>query len=223
MLMRTRNGTARIDGLGSAPTADRDQEDLGLLEMVKDGHARSIEVLLDRYRWLARFRARKFFIPGATQEDILQEAMVGLFNAIRNFDPSKKTPFAPFADMCINRQLRTALKTNKRHKHGPLNSAISLDASSHTGGRVESRIDRLAPPTTDPAVLAVSAQQVEEIQDHLIRTLTDLERDVLELMLEGNSYQQMADVLGKHVKSIDNTLQRIRAKLGAHLASDELS
>ncbi len=194
-------------------------EDLDLVERVRDGDERSLETLLSRYRNFARSKARSYFLAGSDKEDVVQEGMIGLFKAIRDFDLSQDTPFRAFAELCISRQVLTAIKTANRQKHQPLNSSVSLDAPAYGDDKSESSVgdNLIASTLTDPAELVISAQEIEAIRDSMRGSLTELEGDVLRLYMDGKSYEEIAGALGNHVKSIDNALQRIKRKLQRHL------
>jgi RNA polymerase sporulation-specific sigma factor len=194
-------------------------EDLDLVKRVRDGDERCLEALLSRYRNFARSKARSYFLAGSDKEDVVQEGMIGLFKAIRDFDLSQDTPFRAFAELCISRQILTAIKTANRQKHQPLNSSVSLDAPAYGDEKGESSVgDNLVATTlSDPAELVISAQEIEAIRDSMRDNLTELEGDVLRLYMDGKSYEEIAGALGNHVKSIDNALQRIKRKLQRHL------
>ena len=195
-------------------------DDLDLVKRVRDGDERCLEALLSRYRNFARSKARSYFLAGSDKEDVVQEGMIGLFKAIRDFDLSQDTPFRAFAELCISRQILTAIKTANRQKHQPLNSSVSLDAPAYGDEKGESSVgDNLIASTTltDPAELVISAQEIEAIRDSMRDNLTELEGDVLRLYMDGKSYEEIAGALGNHVKSIDNALQRIKRKLQRHL------
>jgi RNA polymerase sporulation-specific sigma factor len=194
-------------------------EDLDLVERVRNGDERSLEMLLSRYRNFARSKARSYFLAGSDKEDVVQEGMIGLFKAIRDFDLAQDTPFRAFAELCISRQILTAIKTANRQKHQPLNSSVSLDAPAYGDEKGESSVgDNLVATTlSDPAELVISAQEIEAIRDSMRDNLTELEGDVLRLYMDGKSYEEIAGALGNHVKSIDNALQRIKRKLQRHL------
>ncbi|HEX2296241.1 MAG TPA: RNA polymerase sporulation sigma factor SigH [Actinomycetota bacterium] len=194
-------------------------EDLDLVKRVRDGDERCLEMLLSRYRNFARSKARSYFLAGSDKEDVVQEGMIGLFKAIRDFDLSQDTPFRAFAELCISRQILTAIKTANRQKHQPLNSSVSLDAPAYGDEKGESSVgDNLVATTlSDPAELVISAQEIEAIRDSMRGSLTELEGDVLRLYMDGKSYEEIAGALGNHVKSIDNALQRIKRKLQRHL------
>ena len=196
-------------------------EDLELVERVRAGDERCLEALLSRYRNFARSKARSYFLAGSDKEDVVQEGMIGLFKAIRDFDLEQETPFRAFAELCISRQILTAIKTANRQKHQPLNSSISLDAPAYGDDSSDRSVgDHLVASTSsDPVELVISAQEIEAIRDSMTENLTELEGDVLRLYMDGKSYEEIAGALGNHVKSIDNALQRIKRKLQRHLAS----
>ncbi len=197
----------------------RELEDNELVGRVRSGDERCVEILLDRYRNFARSKARSYFLAGSDKEDVVQEGMIGLFKAIRDFDLAQDTPFRAFAELCISRQILTAIKTANRQKHQPLNSSVSLDAPAYGDEKSESSVgDNLVATTlSDPAELVISAQEIEAIRDSMRDNLTELEGDVLRLYMDGKSYEEIAGALGNHVKSIDNALQRIKRKLQRHL------
>lgn len=208
-------------GIKAAPeVAELDSlDDRDLVLAVRNGDERCLEVILARYRNFARSKARSYFLAGSDKEDVVQESMIGLFKAIRDFDLDQETPFRAFAELCISRQILTAIKTANRHKHQPLNSSVSLDAPAY-GDDVSSTVgDGIMAPVeiSDPAELVISSQEIEAIRNSMSENLTQLEGDVLRLYIDGKSYEEIAGVLGNHVKSIDNALQRIKRKLQRHL------
>jgi len=194
-------------------------EDNELVANVRAGNERSLEILLGRYRNFARSKARSYFLAGSDKEDVVQEGMIGLYKAIRDFDLAQETPFRAFAELCISRQILTAIKTANRQKHQPLNASVSLDAPVYgedTGQRTlgdNLRASHLA----DPVELVISSEEIEAIRDSMRGSLTELEGDVLRLYMDGKSYEEIAGTLGNHVKSIDNALQRIKRKLQRHI------
>ena len=194
-------------------------EDHVLVQMVQEGDERCLEILLARYRNFARSKARSYFLAGSDKEDVVQEGMIGLYKAIRDFDLEQETPFRAFAELCISRQILTAIKTANRNKHQPLNSSISLDAPAYANEKGDRSVadNLMAPTMTDPAELLISAEEIEAIRDSMRDNLTELEGDVLRLYMDGKSYEEIAGALGNHVKSIDNALQRIKRKLQRHL------
>lgn len=200
-------------------------DDNELVILARAGNDRTIDELLNRYRNFARAKARSYFLAGSDRDDVVQEGMIGLYKAVRDFDLEQETPFRAFAELCISRQILTAIKTANRNKHRPLNSSVSLDAPMFSGGDNEERSlgDSLmmAPSLADPVELVISAQEIEAIRDSMRGSLTDLEGDVLRLYMDGKSYEEIAGTLGNHVKSIDNALQRIKRKLQQHIARRE--
>jgi RNA polymerase sporulation-specific sigma factor len=179
-----------------------------------------LEKLLSRYRNFARSKARSYFLAGSDREDVVQEGMIGLFKAIRDFDLDQDTPFRAFAELCISRQILTAIKTANRQKHQPLNSSVSLDAPAYGDdeGRATLGDQLVGAQLSDPVEMVISAEEIEAIRDSMSSSLTQLEGDVLRLYMDGKSYEEIAGALGNHVKSIDNALQRIKRKLQRHLA-----
>jgi len=190
-----------------------------LVARARSGDDRCIEILLTRYRNFARSKARSYFLAGSDKEDVVQEGMIGLFKAIRDFEEETGTPFRAFAELCISRQILTAIKTANRQKHQPLNSSVSLDAPAYGDDSSDRTVgdNFVGPKTSDPVELVISAQEIEAIRDTMKDNLTDLEGDVLRLYMDGKSYEEIAGVLGNHVKSIDNALQRIKRKLQRHI------
>jgi RNA polymerase sporulation-specific sigma factor len=191
-----------------------------LVERARDGLDGAIEELLRRYRHYARAKARSYFLAGADREDIVQEGMIGLYKAIRDFQGDRNTAFRAFAELCITRQIITAIKTATRQKHVPLNSYVSLNkgaSNEHDEERVLADV-LVGPTMTDPAELVISAEEIAGIKASMGKLLSSLETEVLQLYMDGKSYHEIAEMLGRHVKSIDNALQRIKRKLEAHLA-----
>lgn len=194
-------------------------EDTQLVARARSGDDRCIEILLARYRNFARSKARSYFLAGSDKEDVVQEGMIGLFKAIRDFAEETGTPFRAFAELCISRQILTAIKTANRQKHQPLNSSVSLDAPAYGDDQSDRTVgdNFVGPQTHDPVELVISAEEIEAIRDTMKENLTELEGDVLRLYMDGKSYEEIAGVLGNHVKSIDNALQRIKRKLQRHI------
>ncbi len=190
-----------------------------LISRARTGDDAALVELLRRYRALARWLSRSYFLPGSDEEDVAQEAMVGLFKAIRDFDPAVGTPFRAFVTLCVKRQIATAIKSANRIKHRSLDRAVSLDAMDESSER-----DRGYPPlrvVADPSVdigeVVASADAVERLRADLLDLLTNLEREVLRLYMAGHSYEEMAEVFGSSLKSIDNALQRVKFKMRRHL------
>jgi RNA polymerase sporulation-specific sigma factor len=176
--------------------------------------------LLNRYRHYARAKARSYFLVGADNQDLVQEGMIGLYNAIRDFRSERRTAFGAFAELCITRRIISAIKTATRQKHLPLNSYVSLENWSELDEEEVRRpllLTLKQQATDDPADLVISAQEIESLQELVARQLSTLETKVLQLYVEGESYHEIAEKLGRQEKAIDNALQRIKRKLAAHV------
>jgi len=196
----------------------RDEDD-DLVAAARNGDERALCELLTKYRGYARAKARSYFLVGADHEDIIQEGMIGLYKAVRDFNPDMQSSFRAFAELCITRQIITAIKTATRQKHGPLNNYVSFSrpvGPDEDGDRCLADILPL-PSTADPCELVISADRIRALQLHFDEALSDLEAEVLRLYVDGKSYVEIAEVLDRHVKSIDNALQRIKRKLDCHL------
>ena len=186
-------------------------DDVAVLAQQGDGDA--LEYLLDKYKNFVRARARSYFLVGADHEDIVQEGMLGLYKSIRDYNPEKQTSFRAFAELCVKRQIITAIKTATRQKHVPLNSYVSLNKPLYGEESDRTLLDVIEGRVTNPEDLFISQEDVSHIQEQLGTTLSDLEQQALDAFLDGKSYQEIADMLGRHVKSIDNALQRVKRKL----------
>jgi RNA polymerase sporulation-specific sigma factor len=190
-----------------------------LVLAARNGDDAALADLLNKYRAFARVKARSYFLVGADREDIVQEGMIGLYKAIRDFNPDMQSSFRAFAELCVTRQIITAIKTATRHKHGPLNNYVSFSRPVGSDEDGERTLADVLPTVqiSDPADLVVSAERIRALQAHFDEVLSDLETEVLRLYVEGKSYQEIAERLQRHVKSIDNALQRIKRKLEGHL------
>ncbi len=189
-------------------------EDEQIVEMAGDGDEQALEFLLNKYKNFVRSKARSYFLIGADHEDIVQEGMIGLFKAIRDFREDKLSSFRAFAELCITRQIITAIKTATRQKHIPLNSYVSLNRPIYDEESDRTLLDVLAEGrVVSPEELLISREDYSSIEDRIGQVLSDLEQQVLRAYLDGKSYQEIAKDLGRHVKSIDNALQRVKRKL----------
>jgi RNA polymerase sporulation-specific sigma factor len=204
---------------------DESRSDDELVYAARSGDDVALTELLTRYRVFARVKARSYFLVGADQEDILQEGMIGLYKAIRDFNPEMQTSFRGFAELCVTRQIITAIKTATRHKHQPLNSYVSFSRPVLGDDDCERVLGDVIPTVaiTDPADLVISSERIRALQQHFDDVLSDLEAEVLRLYVDGKSYQEIAEAVGRHVKSIDNALQRIKRKLDMHLRAREVA
>jgi len=191
--------------------ADMADEDIVALSQGGDGQA--LAYLLDKYKNFVRSKARSYFLIGADHEDIVQEGMIGLYKAIRDFKSAKLTSFRAFAELCVKRQIITAIKTATRQKHFPLNSYVSLNKPLYDEESDRTLLDVIEGRVTNPEDLYISQEDLSSIQNQIGELLSDLEQQVLSAFLDGKSYQEIAEMLGRHVKSIDNALQRVKRKL----------
>ena len=191
-----------------------------LVGRYRQGDVQALQTLLERYRRFARAKARGYFLVGADSDDIEQEGMIGLYKAIRDFRPERQASFRAFAELCITRQIITAIKTATRQKHQPLNQYVSISASRPGDDAGERSVEELLGDhhVSDPADQVVSAERMRDMRRSMSEMLSGLEVEVLRLYVEGKSYQEIGAQLGRHVKSIDNALQRIKRKLDVHLA-----
>ncbi len=183
-----------------------------------EGNALAQEYLIEKYKNFVRAKARSYFLIGADKEDIIQEGMIGLYKAIRDFKADKLSSFRAFAELCITRQIITAIKTATRQKHIPLNSYISLNKPIYDEDSDRTLLDVISGTRiTDPEELVISQEEFDNIEAKMSEILSSLEWKVLMYYLEGKSYQEIANDLGRHVKSIDNALQRVKHKLEKYL------
>ncbi|MHB1393559.1 MAG: RNA polymerase sporulation sigma factor SigH [Clostridia bacterium] len=184
----------------------------------REGNLTSLEYIINKYKNFVRAKARSYFLIGADKEDIVQEGMIGLYKAIRDFRNDKLSSFRAFAELCITRQIITAIKTATRQKHIPLNSYVSLNKPIYDEESDRTLLDILtATKITNPEELIISREELVSIEAKIGEILSDLELEVLMSYLQGKSYQEIACDLDRHVKSIDNALQRVKRKLEKYL------
>lgn len=189
------------------------KSDEEILRMIKQGNNEPIEYIMAKYKDLVNAKVSKYFIIGAEKEDIIQEGLIGLFKAIKNFDPEKQSSFKSFANLCIERQLITAIKTSNRQKHIPLNSSLSLNNSVYDENDETSFIDILdTNATEDPLDTITKKEYYKFVENKIDKELSDFEKKVLYIYAKGESYTTIAEKLEAPVKSIDNAIQRIRKK-----------
>ncbi|WP_211749508.1 RNA polymerase sporulation sigma factor SigH [Paenibacillus sp. Marseille-Q4541] len=192
--------------------------DEDIVQAVHDNDSEALEYLINKYRNFVRAKARSYFLIGADREDIIQEGMIGLYKAIRDFRGDKLASFKAFAELCITRQIITAIKTATRQKHIPLNSYVSLDKPIYDEESDRTLMDVICgSQVSDPEELIINQEEFVGLEDKMSEILSDLERKVLMLYLDGRSYQEIAVDLNRHVKSIDNALQRVKRKLEKYL------
>jgi RNA polymerase sporulation-specific sigma factor len=205
--------------------AQRELEDLQLVMKARNGSNDALDTLIRRYTGFVRLKASSYFLAGGDGDDLIQEGLIGLYKAVRDFNPQMETSFRSFAELCVTRQIITAIKTATRFKHTPLNQYVSF---SHTPAGQESDGDCTlgdalpGPGVDDPAVCVVSTQELQSLVFCLGTGLSPLEADALRLYLEGESYEVMAERLECDTKTIDNALQRVKRKVLTHQRSREV-
>jgi RNA polymerase sporulation-specific sigma factor len=209
----------------AAQKAQRELEDLQLVLRARNGDGGALDVLIRRYNGFVRLKASSYFLAGGDSEDLVQEGLIGLYKAVRDFRADKETSFRSFAELCVTRQIITAIKTATRFKHAPLNQYVSF---SHTPAGQESDSectlgDALpGPGVDDPAICVISTEELQSLVFTLGSGLSQLEADALRLYLEGESYEQMAEDLECDTKTIDNALQRVKRKILTHQKSRQV-
>jgi RNA polymerase sporulation-specific sigma factor len=202
--------------------AQRELEDLQLVLKARNGSQSAMDQLLRRYHGFVRLKASSYFLAGGDSDDLIQEGMIGLYKAVRDFRSDKETSFRSFAELCVTRQIITAIKSATRYKHAPLNQYVSF---SHTPAGQDSESDCTlgdalpGPAVDDPSVCVVSTEELQSLVGVLGTTLSPLESDALRLYLDGRSYEDMALDLECDCKTIDNALQRVKRKIVAHQSS----
>jgi RNA polymerase sporulation-specific sigma factor len=193
-------------------------QDEEVVDMAKSGHLGATEFLITRYRPLVESKARAYFVVGADREDVIQEGMIGLYKAIRDFRVDRLAKFRPFAELCVTRQIITAVKTATRQKHVPLNGYVSLHRSMHGDSAESSLLDVLPDQGMESPEDAMFSRKLPPNLEELVQhALSDLERQVLRCYLAGMSYREMSANLACHTKSIDNALQRVKKKVSVLL------
>ena len=202
----------------------RELEDLQLVMRARNSDGKALDELIRRYHGFVRLKASSYFLAGGDAEDLIQEGLIGLYKAVRDFSPDKSS-FRSFAELCVTRQIITAIKTATRFKHAPLNTYVSF---SHTPAGQESEADCTlgdalpGPSVDDPSVCVISTEELQSLVFTLGTGLSKLEADALKLYLEGESYETMAERLGCDTKTIDNALQRVKRKVLAHQQSRQV-
>jgi RNA polymerase sporulation-specific sigma factor len=205
--------------LYSPQKRQRELEDLQLVMRARNGDPKALDALIRRYHGFVRLKASSYFLAGGDSEDLIQEGLVGLYKAVRDFRPDKETSFRSFAELCVTRQIITAIKTATRFKHAPLNTYVSFShtpAGQDGDGDVTLGDALPGPNVNDPSVKVISTEELQSLVGCLSTTLSPLESDALRLYLEGSSYEQMAEELGCDTKTIDNALQRVKRKILTH-------
>jgi RNA polymerase sporulation-specific sigma factor len=197
------------------------EKDDEILDAARIGDADAVDRLLNRYKPLVRTRAHSFHLAGADREDLVQEGMIGLFNAIRDFRPEMGAPFSSFADLCVTRQMMTAVKSAARKKHLPLNSYLSF-SQTRIPGEEDAGVPQLRESEArEPERRLIHLEEARRITDVMENGLSQFEKQVISLYMAGVQYQEIAVRTKRTAKAIDNALQRIRRKIGAHIRADK--
>jgi RNA polymerase sporulation-specific sigma factor len=195
-----------------------------LIALAKQGDATSYERLVRRYYGFVRLKASSYFLAGGDGDDLIQEGLVGLYKAIRDYRSDRESSFRNFAELCITRQIITAVKTATRNKHTPLNGYVSFSSSPAGSGETEPTLDEVMPGSTvwDPVNQVISSEELRSLVACLSTVLSDLESRVLSLYLDGHSYMDIGERIDCDCKTVDNALQRVKRKVGAHLRDREV-
>lgn len=193
-----------------------------LIHMLRDGDNSITDYLCEKYKNLVKNKARTMYILGAEPEDLIQEGMIGLFKAVRDYDSGRDASFQTFAELCISRQMYTAIQNSNRQKHMPLNTYVSLYGSTEYNGETGASLQDELPDNIipNPEQLLIDKENVEDLEHRIEESLSELERQVLDLHLTGMGYATIARVLGRDEKSTDNALQRIKSKIRRIIATD---
>jgi RNA polymerase sporulation-specific sigma factor len=209
----------------SSQKAQRELEDLQLVMRARNGDGSALDTLMRRYTGFVRLKASSYFLAGGDSEDLIQEGLIGLYKAVRDFRADKETSFRSFAELCVTRQIITAIKTATRFKHAPLNTYVSFShtpAGQDSDGECTLGDALPGPSVNDPSVCVISTEELQSLVFTLGTGLSPLEADALRLYLEGSSYEQMAAELGCDTKTIDNALQRVKRKIIQHQRSRQV-
>jgi len=202
----------------------REQDDVRLVLRARNGDDAALDALIRRYTGFVRLKASSYFLAGGESDDLIQEGLVGLYKAVRDFRVDKETSFRSFAELCITRQIITAIKAATRYKHQPLNGYVSFSQTPAGQDDGDCTLgDALpGPGVDDPAVCVISTEELQSLVFALGSGLSPLEADALRLYMEGNSYEEMAELLGCDTKTIDNALQRVKRKVLTHQQSRQV-
>ncbi|HEY8640143.1 MAG TPA: RNA polymerase sporulation sigma factor SigH [Solirubrobacterales bacterium] len=206
------------------PNAQPELDDHYLVALAKEGKPDAYDAIVRRYRGFVRLKASSYFLLGGESDDLIQEGLLGLYKAVRDYRTDRESSFRNFAELCITRQIITAVKTATRNKHTPLNQYVSFSQSPAAAGDSDSTLDEILPGPTafDPVNQVIATEELESLVSCLSSVLSDLESRVLSLYLDGYSYEVIAEKLDCDTKTVDNALQRVKRKVGTHLTSREV-
>jgi RNA polymerase sporulation-specific sigma factor len=196
-------------------------DDEYLVALAKQGRSEAYDQIVRRYRRFVRVKSSSYFLLGGDSDDLIQEGLLGLFKAVRDYKPEREASFRGFAELCITRQIITAVKTATRNKHTPLNQYVSFSQTPAAAGDSETTMEEIlpGPVASDPVNQVISSEELESLVGCLTSVLSELESHVLSLYLDGYSYEVIGEQLECDTKTVDNALQRVKRKVGVHLAS----
>ena len=216
---RRRNGSP-----GRRTNSQPELDDHYLVALAKDGQSDAYDAIVRRYRGFVRLKASSYFLLGGESDDLIQEGLLGLYKAVRDYRTDRESSFRNFAELCITRQIITAVKTATRNKHTPLNQYVSFSQTPAAAGDSDTTLDEILPGPTvhDPVNQVIATEELASLVSCLSSVLSDLESRVLSLYLDGHSYEVIAERLECDTKTVDNALQRVKRKVGTHLASREV-
>ncbi len=209
----------RIQARAFIETRDR-----ALVNRARAGDSAAMHQIIERYRGFVRLKASSYFLAGGEVEDLIQEGLIGLFKAVRDYRVDREASFRSFAELCVTRQIITAIKTAARNKHAPLNTYVSFSHSRAGSGEQEATLAEVlaGDPVADPLTQAISTEELRSLLDCLGSTLSPLESAVLAMYLEGRSYEEIAELQGCTPKTVDNALQRVKRKVTTHMKGREV-
>ena len=201
-----------------------ESHDRVLVKRAREGDVVAMDKIIDRYRGFVRLKASSYFLAGGEIEDLIQEGLIGLYKAVRDYKVEREASFRSFAELCVTRQIITAIKTAARNKHAPLNTYVSFSHSRAGSGEQEATLAEVlaGDPVSDPMTQAISTEELRSLLDCLGSTLSELEHAVLGMYMEGRSYEEIAERQGCTPKTVDNALQRVKRKVATHLKSREV-
>jgi RNA polymerase sporulation-specific sigma factor len=217
-----------VASLAASPTttarkskAQVEPDDHFLIALAKQGRKDAMDRIVKRYHGFVRLKASSYFLVGGDWDDLVQEGLVGLYKAVRDYRTDRESSFRNFAELCITRQIITAVKTSTRNKHAPLNEYVSFAQTPAAAGDGEQTLEEVLPGPSvhDPAIQVISSEELHSLVGCLTSALSDLESSVLSLYLDGRSYEEIAGRLDCDTKTVDNALQRVKRKVMAHLES----
>jgi RNA polymerase sporulation-specific sigma factor len=199
-------------------------DDHYLVALAKGGRSDAYDAIVRRYRGFVRLKASSYFLLGGEADDLIQEGLLGLYKAVRDYRTDRESSFRNFAELCITRQIITAVKTATPNKHTPLNQYVSFSQTPAAAGDSETTLDEILPGPSvfDPVNQVIATEELESLVSCLSSVLSDLESRVLSLYLDGHSYEVVAERLECDTKTVDNALQRVKRKVGIHLSSREV-